>query len=123
MDTPQGSTINEVPVPVPAPASNPLMAQPNIGMAILAYLGILVIVPLIVAKNDPFVKFHAKQGLVLLIFDIIVSVFAAIPLLGLVTFILWPIVFILIIIGIINAAGGNMKSLPVIGGFANSFNF
>ena len=34
-------------------------------MAVLSYIGPLVIVSYIVANNDPFVKFHIKQGLVL----------------------------------------------------------
>ena len=91
--------------------------QKNIGMAVLCYLGILVLVPLLTeAKNDPFVKFHIKQGLVLLILDVIASIVAWIPFIG---WILWLLIFILWIIGIVNAAGGKQTPLPVIGQYAD----
>jgi len=96
----------------------------NIGMAILCYLGILVLIPLLTeAKNDPFVKFHIKQGLVLLIFDVVMSVILAIPVIGWVAGgIGWIFTLILFIMGIINAAGGQEKELPVIGKYAEKIN-
>jgi len=98
--------------------------QKNIGMAVLCYFGILVLIPLLTdAKNDSFVKFHIKQGLVLLIADVIISVIYAIPVLG------WAIggigslfIFILFIMGIINAAGGQEKELPLIGSMGEKIN-
>jgi len=96
----------------------------NIGMAILCYIGILVLIPLLTdAKNDAFVKFHIKQGLALLIFDVIVSIVAAIPVIGwIVGLVGWVVVVILFITGIINAAGGQEKQLPIIGSFGDKFN-
>ena len=91
-------------------------------MAVLCYLGILVVIPLLTeAKNDPFVKFHIKQGLVLLITSVIVGAVSMVPLIG--WFILGPILglacFILAIIGIVNAVGGHEKALPLIGQYAD----
>lgn len=93
-------------------------------MGILAYLGILVIVPYLIAKDSPFVKFHIKQGLVLLSIEVIV---------WLATMFFWPLVLItwivklavlvLIIIGIINVVGGQEKKLPLVGNFARYFKF
>src|SRR5947209_7437510 len=82
------------PLPKPqAPSANT--------MAILAYLGILLLVPYLMAKNDPFVKFHLKQGLVLLILEIIGTFVYVIPFLGwLVGFVLWIACVALTIIGI-----------------------
>jgi uncharacterized membrane protein len=89
-------------------------------MAVLSYIGILVLIPLLTdAKNDPFVKFHIKQGLVLLIADVVVGFIAWIPIVG------WAagvFIFILFIMGIINAAGGKETPLPVIGQFGSKFN-
>jgi len=94
--------------------------QKNVGMAVLCYLGILVLVPLLTdAKNDPFVKFHIKQGLVLLIVDIIASFIFWIPFIG---WILWLGIVILFIMGIVNAAGGKEKELPLIGSFGSKIN-
>lgn len=108
---------NQIPTP-PQGVSN------NTGMAILAYIGLLVIIPLVTNKDDQFVKFHSKQGLVLLIVWFIANFLWTIPVLG---WIAAPFVnlgcFILSIIGIINAANGQTKELPIIGRFASEFNF
>lgn len=86
-------------------------------MGVLAYLGILVLVPLLSAKDSPFAQYHANQGLVLLIAGLIVGAASAFPIIG--WFIVGPIggilLFILAIMGIINAANGEMKPLPLIG--------
>ena len=96
----------------------------NIGMAVLCYLGILVLIPLLTdAKNEAFVKFHVKQGLVLLIFEVIVSIVWAIPFLGwIVGAIGWVIGVVLFIIGLINAIGGQEKELPIIGKYGEKIN-
>lgn len=95
---------------------------------ILAYIGILVLVPLLAGKTQ-FARFHANQGLVLFIADIILGVCISITTLvlsplgivgailgGIVSGVLGLVVFIMVIMGIINAANGEMKPLPVIGG-------
>lgn len=101
--------------------------------AIIAYL--LFFVPLLTeSKNDPFVKFHVKQGLILfLAFVVFWLVFAILgSLLGPLAIIrvLYPIQTIvnlgllaLMIIGIYNAATMKEKPLPLIGSFANMFKF
>ncbi len=85
-------------------------------MAVLAY--IIFLIPLIVAKDSRFARFHTNQGLVLFISAIIFSIVAVIPIIG---WIIAPIIGILItvlsIIGIINALNGRTKELPIIGKF------
>lgn len=102
------------------------MQEKNTLMGVLCYLGPLVIIPLIVAKGDSFVKFHVKQGLVLLIIEIVVYVvwmfFWSI---------LWPLwivyqiinlaMVILSIVGIINVVQGREKELPLVGSWGKSF--
>lgn len=91
----------------------------NIGMAVLCYIWILVLIPLLTeAKKDPFVKFHIKQGLVFLILSIIVGALSWIPVIGQ---LLALGVFILWLIGIINAAGGKEKPLPIVGQYGDMF--
>ena len=86
-------------------------------MAVLCYLGILWLVPLLTEyKNDPFVKFHINQGIILTIFSAIVWVFGLIPVLGGV--ISWAggiAALVLMIVGIINAVNMEEKPLPIIG--------
>jgi len=95
--------------------------EKNKPMAIVGYLiPILFFVPLLSdAKNSPFAKFHANQQLVLLISWIVVNIVGSIiPVLG--WFIILPLgtIFLLIIMimGIISAAQGKAKKLPLIGG-------
>lgn len=97
--------------------------QKNTGMAIVGL--IIFFVPLLTdAKNDPFVKFYVKQGLVLLICELIAGAFAYIPVFGYTISQLLSLgLLIILIIGIIAAAGGEQKRLPVIGQFADQLKF
>ncbi len=99
----------------------------NKGMSVLSYIWILFIIPLFAAKDSKFARFHANQGLVLFIVDTCVavcarlarSIFAGIPILGIVISIVFSLAsvacFALVIIGIINAVQGKAKELPLIG--------
>ncbi len=87
----------------------------NKGMAVLAYLGILVLIPIFARKDSPFARYHSNQGLILLICWVIVAILRRIWwLLGTVGGLIG---FILFIIGIVNAANGRAKELPVVGKF------
>ncbi len=97
-------------------------------MGILAYIGILFLVPLFAAKNSPYARFHANQGLVLCIASVAYSIVYAIlavilvwiPVIGWITIGLLGLVSIVflvfVILGIINACSGEVKTLPIIGG-------
>jgi uncharacterized membrane protein len=82
--------------------------------AVLSYLGILIIVPLISddAKKSPFAKFHLNQGLVLLIAGFVGGFVFWIPLLGWIAAIVF---FIIWLMGLISAAQGEMKRVPILG--------
>ncbi len=95
---------------------------------ILSYIGILVLVPLLAGKSQ-FARFHANQGLVLLIADFILGVLISITTLvlsplgiigsilgGIVSGVFGLCIFVMIIMGVVNAANGEMKPLPIIGG-------
>ncbi len=101
--------------------------QNNKIMAALAYMGILVLIPIFAAKESRFARYHARQGLVLLIAEIAFSVCYCI-LSFVVLSISWRLFFIvriagmlsyaflvLSMIGISNAVSGRVKRLPVIG--------
>ena len=92
--------------------------------AILSYLGILFLVPLLTRKDNAFAQFHAKQGLVLFIAEVATMMIAWIPFLGwFVGMICWIIWVILSIIGIVNVLNGKQVPLPIIGKFAQRFKF
>ena len=101
----------------------------NKAMGILAYLGPLVFIPMFAAKGSKFARFHANQGLTLFIacgaWSIVYSILNWIILA-----ISWRLYFIssiiglcslvflvLAVLGIVNAANGRAKELPVIGKF------
>lgn len=85
-------------------------------MAALAY--IIFFIPLLAAKDSKFARFHANQGLVLFLGGLISSVVAVIPILGWIIAPLLSIaITVLAVIGIINAANGKAKELPLIGKF------
>lgn len=97
--------------------------EANKAMAIIGYIiPILFFVPLLSdAKNSPFAKFHANQQLNLLLAAIAVNIVGSIiPVLG--WFIILPLgsiaLIVIAILGIINAVKGEMKALPLIGGFS-----
>ena len=95
-------------------------------MAVLSYLGILVLVPLLLKKDSEFNKFHIQQGLVLLVVWIVWSIvwwiFAWIPFIGwLIGLAGWLVLVYLMIVGILNALNGKKKELPIIGQWGKSF--
>lgn len=86
-------------------------------LCVLCYFGILLLIPLLTKKDSPFVRFHSNQGLVLLLFNIIVSILGAIPLVGWVVSIVGAVVGLVFwIMGLVNVLNGRAKTLPLIGG-------
>ncbi len=83
----------------------------------LAYFGILFFLPLVISPNSRYGRFHANQGLVLLLFEMAGNcIFHFIPLIGgMLQGIYGVLMFILFVIGIINALQGHATELPVIG--------
>lgn len=110
--------------PVAPPAADGLSSNDKL-MAVLSYFGLLVLVPIFAAKDSKFARFHANQGLLLFIVEIVWQIAAGIVggvlsaigisivanLLDLV-----GLVFLVFaIMGIVYAAKGEEKELPVIG--------
>jgi uncharacterized membrane protein len=100
------------------------------GFAFIAtFLSIVgFIVALIVRKNDKYVMFYAKQSLVLFIFSAIIgvlaSIFAFLPLIGtLIVGVVNVLTFVLWVLSWVYALSGKMKELPLIGSYANKFDF
>jgi len=109
----------------PAEHSHPVDKKKGNVMAIFAYLWVLIIIPFLTdAKSDPFVKFHLKQGLMLIILEVVAWFIETIPFIGwMLGWILSLITLVLVIIGIMNVVNGEEKELPWIGHYAKNFNF
>lgn len=117
---------NPTPAPVAAPENEPnssFTLNEQTVMAALSYLGILILIPFFVKKNDPFVHFHLKQGVVLLVPELIVYVAS-----GMMYFMwpIWNIVWLALlgftIVGVLNALTKKEKALPFIGQYASRIN-
>lgn len=97
------------------------------GMGCLSYLGVLVLIPFFAEKTNRFVRYHARQGLVLFLAEVafwmVLQIVSAILL-----SISWRLAFVsgvlslagflflaLSIIGLVNVFQGKAKELPLIG--------
>lgn len=95
--------------------------EPHVLMASLSYLGILVLIPLFAgASKNAFVKFHAKQGLVILVIEILAIIAANwVSSLG-------GFVFVLMLIaslaGLFRCLHGEKWVIPGVGALAELFN-
>ncbi len=96
----------------------------NKGMSVLAYIGFLFLIPLLACPNSKYARYHTNQGLVLFLLElaigVVTGIFGIIPIAGLIIGGLLSAVggiftLVLMIMGIINAAQGQAKELPLIG--------
>lgn len=89
---------------------------------LLSIVGVVLV--LLAKKNDKYAVFYAKQSLVIFIASVIAGLVGMIPFIG---WVLMPvfvlIVFLIWIITLIRSLTGNMKQAPLIGKYANKFNF
>lgn len=102
-------------------AYDPKDIENNKLYAIISYFWILFLVPLFLAKDSKFARFHCNQGIVFFIATIILGVVNAIasiiPLVRVIVSLATGLIGLaLLVIGVINAAQGKAKELPVIGG-------
>lgn len=129
--------------PPPQPAPPPQSAPPPTGgkvsdnrsvMIVLSYLGLLALIPLLVEKEDKEVQWHAKHGLVLSVFWIVL--FIALQIVGMIlgaitgglgclVGLLFPILSIVILVihimCIVKGLKGERFMIPGISEFANKF--
>lgn len=84
----------------------------------LAYLGILFFLPLVFEPKSKIARFHANQGLVLLLLIVAANgIFYVVPFLGgLLSWLLNVVLFFLMISGMYHAFLFHKKPLPLIGG-------
>ena len=129
----------QTPPPAPvAPASpatpatamgDPADVEKNKVLALLSYISILWLVPLLAAKDSPFAKYHCNQGILLsiaafgvgMVLGIGLMVLSFIPVIkvlaGCAGCVLPPAFLVAVlafaIVGIMNALNGKMKPLPM----------
>lgn len=124
-------------VAVPAagarPEVDPQDVRANRAMAILAYMGVLVLAPLLVARDSPFARHHANQGFMLFLGEAIfwaackILALAFLPLLAVpgmkyvgaafafLGALVWVLFIAFSLLGIRHALAGGRGTLPLIG--------
>lgn len=100
-----------------APVFDPADIEKNKVIAGLAY--IIFFLPLIACPDSKFGRYHANQGLILLILGFVGSfILGMIPIIGWVILPLFSLlILLLVIIGLVNGLNGKAKELPLIGKF------
>lgn len=86
-------------------------AEINKVMAALSYVWILCLIPLLGKKDSEFVQFHAKQGFILFIVEILASLVVWFPLFGQLFMLL---LIIIAVMGVIKALNEEWWEIPII---------
>lgn len=81
-------------------------------VAALSYFGLLVLIPMFVARTSPFAREHVKQGVVVLGVHVLGMFLYRIPVVGT---ILWLAMAVVGIIAIVKCLMGSFWEIPVIG--------
>lgn len=96
-------------------------------LAVIGYLWILFLLPLLLQRQNRFAQFHGRQGLILFVFWFLIWVvffliLGHIPFVGRVFHIIGYLSYlayaILAVIGLIKAASGECWRIPVLGAYA-----
>ncbi len=115
-----GSMTSDPAVADPGPTA---AGQPDTAMCVLSYLGLLALIPLFVKKDDPFIQWHAKQGLLfsiaVFVVMVVISVLAAVvaSAIGLLNIVVWLAWLGITIVCIMKAVKGEKFAIPVISDF------
>ena len=105
------------------------VSQNRTVMIVLAYLWILALIPLLVEKEDSEVQWHAKNGLILTAAEFILyvglTILAAIPGLGCLFALLFPVVglasLVLHVIAMVKGVQGGRLVIPVLSDYTSKF--
>ena len=105
---------SEASVPPSDSKNDPVIAEGKF-FALIGYISVLCLVPLILKRDNKFALFHGKQGLVLFILEVAAAIIKAIPAIGDVVFSLAFVVLgILSLIGIMKVLMNDYWEIPYV---------
>lgn len=88
-------------------------------MAAMSYLGILCLVPLIMNRQDPYVRFHARQGVILWMIEVLAIYTLLLPAFGKIFFKFASFTCVILsIIGLVAVLLGRAWKFPYVGDWA-----
>jgi uncharacterized membrane protein len=93
------------------PIKNKQDIEDNKTMAALSYVWILFLVPLFGKRDSEFAQFHAKQGLILFVIEVLAGLLVWFPIFGQ---LLMLALVIIAIIGIVKTLNGEYWKIPYI---------
>ncbi|MEA3398721.1 MAG: hypothetical protein U9R06_03185 [Patescibacteria group bacterium] len=99
--------------------SSDIDVEQNKAIAALSYAWILCLVPLLGKRKSKFAQFHAKQGLVLFIIEIIASLLMWFPIFGQLLMLLLVVVAVM---GIIKTLNGEWWKIPYVYDWSKKIN-
>ncbi|MBF0139415.1 MAG: hypothetical protein HQL74_03935 [Magnetococcales bacterium] len=89
-------------------------------IAAMSYLGILALVPLVLGAITPFARFHARQGIILWIWEVLAVFGLVVPVIGRVFFQVSSVLcFTLSVVGLIAVFLGRTWRFPIIAQLAD----
>lgn len=89
--------------------------------ALVSYLGVLCLVPLVLNRKEEFVRFHARQGLILWMWEVLAIFALFIPVLGHLFFtVSFFICIVFSVIGMLQVVANKSWKFPVIGNWAEN---
>ena len=122
---------------------DPKHVEEGKSMAWLSYLGILFLIPMFTQRQNPYTMFHVRQGIVLFVLELAGGVLAVLLAIvgiiiqavlnqtnmpfvsccvnsgvSIITLAVYAFALVMSIIGIVKALGGQMWTMPVLGGIA-----
>jgi len=115
--------------PPPPPPGGTSQSSDRTLMIVLSYLGLLALIPYLTKKDDADIHWHAKNGVGLLILDVVVWVVFMIITwvlpsnllgcgVGIIQCVVWIGILVLHVYCIIQAVGGKRPRIPVVTDFA-----
>ena len=93
--------------------------EDNKTVAALSYIWVLCLIPLLTKKRSKFAQFHAKQGLILFIAEIVGVFVFWIPLIG------WALGIALLVVsimGVLKTLNGEWWKIPYVYDWSKKFN-
>lgn len=88
-------------------------------LAAFSYIWVLFLIPLLARRDSKFCQWHAKQGLVLFLVELVGSLVFWIPIIG---WALLLVVIILAVLGFLKALIGEYWEMPWLGQYAKKIN-
>lgn len=86
---------------------------------IIAYISFLCMIPLLLKKDNAFALYHAKQGLVIFVVEVIGFILSIVPVLRWVSGIAAILCVIVSLWGIFQALKGTCGKIPLVSRFAD----